>query len=369
MRSIELNGERPIFLVGHGGIAAPLRYSNAEVAAKLHLGDDVAQEVERRIGTRWRCSVTDLETREQVVAASTMAFEASACALAAAGLPPAAVDCIISTGTILDHFCPSIAVRVLKLLEGRETALTFDLTGGCGTFGSAMFLAVQLLRAGVVETALVVAAEPLTRLLWMVRRRFEALLFGDGAAAMLLSTRHAAPLVVRRCVLDTVADLGGRRDEIMTVPVVGCGAPPPLLAHDDRVEAGMPDAGCPDAYRAIHDAKLAATWGAHYMAEAVASVTTGVDRTDLYLVPHQPSRVVLDAVRATLGLSADQVASINESHGNLSSASVPMAFAERFADGPARHRWSVLAPVGTGLTVGATLVENTSWCQRGRSVH
>jgi len=359
MTTLELDKDPPIYLAGWGARPGSLQYSNAEAVDILGLDPRVAVDVEQKVGTRLRHSATDWRTRQQLEAASTLAFDATWRALVRADIAPDAVDAIVSSATILDHFCPSIAVRVLKLLGGRDRALTFDLTGGCGTFASALFLAVQLLQARTVETVVVVAAEPLTRLIWVMRRPLEALLFGDGAAAMVLTTRVQTPFRLRRCAVQTVADLGGCRDEIMTVPVVGCGALPPLLVHDDYVDPRAPQAGCPDAYRAVHDGRMAARWGAHYLAAAVEWAAAGIDRRDVYVVPHQPSKVVLDAVRAKLALESRQVASINETHGNLSSASVPMAFVERFAAGPARYPWTVLAPVGTGLTVGAALIENT----------
>ncbi len=356
MNPLEVSQRRPISLVGWGACRGPLEYSNADLTRALGFSPDLATDVAARIGTERRGSATDIAARRQVVAQSDMAFAASTRALAQANVAPGAVDAIIGVATILDHFCPSIAVRTLKLLGGRERALTFDLIGGCGTYASALFLAIHLLEMGTAETALIVAAEPLTRLLWMVRRKFEALLFGDGAGALIVSTCHSGPWIIRRCVLNTVANLGGCRDEIMTVPVVGSGALPPVLAASTPVDPGMPEFGYPDDFRATHHAKLAAKWGAHYLAAAIESVSVGIPRRDLFVVPHQPSKVVLEAVRAQLGLETAQVASINETHGNLSSASVPTAFAERHAEA-SRFPWTVLAPVGTGLTVGAVLME------------
>ena len=355
MTILDLSDERPIYLAGWGAMAGPLRYSNAEVCEAFGLPAAVAAEVEEKIGTRFRHSCTDLRTKEQLVAASTMGSKAAAMALETGGLSADAVQAVIGLATVPDYLCPSLAVRVQKLL-GLSGGLTFDLLGGCGAWGQGMFLAAQLLHSRAVETALVVSAEPVTRVIWTMRRAWEVLAFGDGAAAMVLSTRHQGPFILRRCGLDTVADLGGCRDEIISLPVLG-EVLPPLLARSDRVDPELPPVSCPDAYRLVHRADLAAKWGAHYMAAAVEAISEGIDRRELYLCPHQPSRVVLEAVQQRLGLPGEQVALINPEFGNLSSASSPTAFCERFAEGPARHRWTVLAPIGTGLTYGAALLE------------
>jgi len=330
-------------------------YSNAELARIFNVPSGVVTDVEAKIGTRSRYSATDLRSRRQVVASSTLGASAAQAAAARAGVDASEIGAVIGCTTILDHMCPSLAVCVLKEIGAVQPALTFDLYGGCGSTASAVFLAAELLQSRLVDSVLVIAAEVLTRQLWMLRQPFELFLFGDGAAALLLSTRYQGPLRLRRYTAGTVPDLDGVREEIMTVPVVGGGALPALLSWDDHFDATMPDVGCPPAYRAQHQARLAAKWGAAYMARAIRTVVGTID-SDLFVVPHQPSRVVVDSVRTALGLDPAQVAIINPTHGNLSSASVPMALCEQFDD-CMRHTRTVIAPVGTGLMTGAALFE------------
>ena len=358
MKILELN-DSPIHVSGWGAAPGPLRYSNAEVCDIFGFDPGVADQVERKIGTRYRHACVDLRARRQLVTAADMAHEAARAALARASLTVADLDAIIAVGTVPDHYCPPNSVRLQKLL-GIEAGLTFDLYGGCGLWGQATFLAAQLLQAGTVETVLVVATEPLTRQLWTMRRTWEVLAFGDGAAAMIFSRRHRGPFHLRRCGAGTAGNLGSDSkpiwDEIMIVPALGP-VLPPVLASDNRFDPALPPSGYPDEYRTSHRADLAARWGAHYMATAVEQITAGIDRGDIYLCPHQPSRVVLDAVQAKLALDPAQIAVINPDFGNLSSASSPMAFCQHFEDGPDRYPWTVLAPVGTGLTYGAALLE------------
>lgn len=365
MTTLELGRSTPpVHLVGWAASPGPLSYSNADLCEIFGFPREVAAAVEGKIGTRFRRSCVDLRTKQQLVAASTMAFAASAQALLVAELPPRAVQAVIGVGTIADYFCPPTSVRVAKLL-GLDRALTFDLMGGCGAFAQGLFLAAQLLASGHVETALVVAAEPLTRHLWTVRRTWEAFAFGDGAAAMVLSTRHRGPFILRRCAVETVADLDGCRDEIMIIPVLG-DVLPPLFTCADYVDPALPASEWPDRHRTLHRADLAARFGARHMAAATEAISAGIERAAIYLCPHQPSRVVLDAVRSQLGLSSAQVAMINRDFGNLSSASSPTAFCVRFAEGAAQYPWTVLAPVGTGLTCGAALFERVGVADDGR---
>lgn len=356
MKVLDLDDASPtIYLTGWGAVPGPLGYDNAEVCEILGLPGEVALDVERKIGTRFRHACVDLREKRQILSGAALGFAAAALALARAGLPAEAIEAIHAVSTLPDQFCPPYSVAIQKHL-GLPRGLVCDGIGGCGAFAQALFHAVHLLRAGTVATILLVASEVLTRHLWSVRRAWEALAFGDGAAAMILSTRHRGPFALRRCALDTVADLDGCSDEIMVIPAFG-EVMPVLSLRDARFDSRLPASRFPDEYRIGHRADLAARWGPHCMAESVQAVSGGIDRSSLYVCPHQPSRVVLEAVREELRLPEAQVANINPDFGNLSSASSPMAFCRRFSDGPARHRWTVLAPVGTGLTCGAALLE------------
>jgi 3-oxoacyl-[acyl-carrier-protein] synthase III len=223
-------------------------------------------------------------------------------------------------------------------------------------FAQAFVLGVTLLLQEVADTVLVVASEVLTRHLWNVGRPWEALAFGDGAAAMILSTRHEGSFLLRRCLIETASDLGGCREEIMEIPAVA--EVPPPATRGPEVVPDVPASSFPDCYRIVHRADVAARWGSHYIAEGVETVCRDiVDPAEVYVCPHQPSRVVLEKARQRLGIDAGRVAAINAEFGNLSSASSPTAFCEKFDEGPALSPYTVLAPVGTGLTYGAALFE------------
>ena len=104
------------------------------------------------------------------------------------------------------------------------------------------------------------------------------------------------PFALRRCALDTIADLGGCRDEVMVIPVTGRSSAAAAGAQRSP-RSGVAAGGMPDEYRTIQRPDLAARWGAHYMAAAIEAVTDGIDRRSIYVCPHQPSRVVLESVQ------------------------------------------------------------------------
>ena len=337
MLCLTMSDTLPIHLIGWGATLAPLRLDNDTMCRVLGHPAPLAAQVEAMLGTRFRHTCMDFTTGRQIVGAADMATAAVRDALAIADLPPAALDAIFGASTLPDHSSPSLAVAVQKQL-GLCGGPTFDVGGGCAAWGQALVLALQALSGGSARTVAVVAGETLTRHVGRAGRPWEALAFGDGAAAMILSTRHRGPFAVRRAVLDTVAELDGCREEIMTIPLAATGPAAPIA----------------------HRADLARRWGAHYLAHAVEAVTTGLDRTGLFLCPHQPGRRVIETARTRLGLAPAQVAAINAATGNLSTASVGVAFCHHYARGPAQFPWTVLAAIGTGLTYAAVLLERVA---------
>lgn len=342
-----------IRLVSLASFLPPLSYTTAEVAACLGYPPSVAEEVVQKAGIYERRSATNLHTRRQVITAEAMAHIAAATALARGNVPPHAVQAIVGVSGVPEHACPTIDVAVQKRL-GLDGGFTLPVYGGCGAWQLGTFVAIELLRARHVDTVLLVGAEVLTRYLSYAKPR-DALFFGDGAGAYLLSTKYRGPFAVRRLVVDTVASLGGERAEVMTVPMP-CDVSLPSDATD---EATIAAARAPHA-RITHRADLASRWAPVYMARAVEMVTEGCDRSEMFLVPHQPSQIVLEKVRERLDLRSEQVAVTSPYFGNTSSVSTPMAFDANLSRA-LDHRFTVLAPIGTGLVYGATLLENTAF--------
>ena len=76
-----------------------------------------------------------------------------------------------------------------------------------------------------------------------------------------------------------------------------------------------------------------------------------------WLVPHQANKRIIEGTARKLKLSTDKVVMTVDHHGNTSAASIPLALAEAVGDGRIKEGDLVLlASVGAGFTVGATLL-------------
>ncbi|MBA3345202.1 MAG: 3-oxoacyl-ACP synthase, partial [Gemmatimonadales bacterium] len=75
------------------------------------------------------------------------------------------------------------------------------------------------------------------------------------------------------------------------------------------------------------------------------------------VVPHQANQRILDATADRLGLPHERMASVIGRYGNTTAATLPLALEDSVNAGKIqRGDYVVLAAVGAGFTVGATLV-------------
>ena len=97
---------------------------------------------------------------------------------------PATVDLIIYGSCSNDEQIPNTASG-LSLKLGAGNAAAMDVNTACTSFLYGLSTATAMIRTGVVKTAVVVGVEVISPFLdW--RNRNVAVLFGDGAAAVVL---------------------------------------------------------------------------------------------------------------------------------------------------------------------------------------
>lgn len=326
---------------------------NEEAAARLRpfLGTDGQGEallaqvfqnagIERRHLARpaaFYLSETSLSARngayEEV--ARELSIEAARRALEAAGVAPGEVDVVIDT-SCTGVMIPAIDVFVANALGMRADVRRVPLTeAGCAAGATALWLAHDLLRARGQGTALVIAVElpSLTLQLDDASRAnlISAAIFGDGAAALVVSTRPprgpGLELLAQKTVLfpDTV-DLMGFDLRSEGFRIVLSQRIPHLVAQRLRGEV--------EAFLAAQGRSLGEL---------------------AFHALHPGGTKVLDGIRDALGLSEEQVASsrrVLRSYGNLSSASVHFVARDLLARGKvAPGALGLLVAMGPGFTV------------------
>ena len=317
-------------LVAGVGAYLPARVvDNDALASRLDTSDAWIRE---RTGITRRHIAADDELT------SDLAVEAARRALERAGAKPAGVEAIVLATSTPDHTFPATATAVQRKL-GAPIGIALDVQAVCAGFAYALAVADSLLRLGHARTALVIGAETFSRLLdW--NDRSTAVLFGDGAGALLLRADRQGGTLADRGLLAT------------------------KLAADGRHYGDLWVDGGPSATRSTGHLRMN---GREVFRHAVARLTesvlavlgeTGLSVDDLdLLVPHQANLRIIEAVAKRLGVPAEKTVVTVDRHANTSAASIPLALDVAANDGRlVAGRLVAVNALGGGFAWGATLL-------------
>lgn len=271
------------------------------------LVDTSDEWITQRTGIKRRHFAADDETT------MTMATEAAASALKDADLTPDDVDEIILATDTPEMMTPDTAALVQNRLGCRNIP-TYDL-GGSGCAGFVQALDVARSRIIVEPKRIIVIGVELISRMISLKDRATAVLFGDGAGAVVLG-----PSGGRAEVLKVVSGTDGGAAEILTLAAGGTRNP----FNEDSLASG-------DYNRLVMDGRRVFTEAVRRMSEAATDVLDKVGRSlsDVKLViPHQANLRIIEAVRKRLGLAEGAVYVNVHDYGNTGSATVPFAMWE-----------------------------------------
>src|SRR5262249_24876266 len=132
--------------------------------------------------------------------APLLASQAATRALRAAGLEPEAIDAVI-VSTCTGYLCPGLTSYVVERADLRRDVLALDLVGqGCGAALPNLRAGASLVQAGQCRHVLSVCVEVCSAALYFDDDPgvlISACLFGDGAAAAVLSHQPSRTRVLR----------------------------------------------------------------------------------------------------------------------------------------------------------------------------
>ncbi len=272
----------------------------------------------------------------------TFAVQASQEALQSAQVAPRDIDLIICGTITPDHLLPSTACEIQAAL-GCGHVPAFDLVAACSGFVYGLITAAQYIVAGMSRNALVVGADCVTRMAdWEDRQ--SAILFGDGAGAVVLRPSRGRP-TIRAVRLG--AD--GGRAMLIWVPAGGSREPASLRTVNERLHV-MRMKGR-DVY------KFAVSKMQEVIVDTLADAELTLDDVAL-VVPHQSNLRIIESACERLGLPEHKVFINIQRVGNTSAASVPIALHEALRTGRLRRGDLVLlVAFGAGLTWASCLME------------
>ena len=320
-------------IIGWGKCLPPAVLSNPDIATFLDTSDEW---ITTRTGIR--------ERRVSHVPLGELGYVASARALAAAGIDGRQIELIVFGTTSYDDQVPNVASGIQRRI-GAEGCAAMDVNTACTSFLYSLSTATALIKTGVVSNALVIGAEVISPFIdWSDRNT--AVLFGDGAAAVVLSaTDNEVGLLAEK--------LGcyGESREILRVHGMGA-----AYAHQNRI-IGKTEW----QFEGQEIFKKAVQGMASACAEALGKIGKTAAEVDL-VIPHQANLRIIEAVAKKTGVPMDRVFTNVHRYGNMSAATVPVALCEALEEGRVQPNALLLMPsFGGGLTFTGHVVR---WGQR-----
>jgi len=299
-----------IGILGFGSYVPSRVMTNADWAELLDTDDEW---ITSRSGIKERRFAADDETTLDLAAA------AADKAIADAGLTAADLDEIIVATDTPEVYTPDTAAHLQHRIGAGEVT-AFDL-GGSGCAGFVLALDIAETRVQVEsKKVLVVGVELISRLMnW--KDRSTAVLFGDGAGAVVIGEGDG----VKAELLSFDAGTDGQYADILTLETGGTRRP---FSMEEAKKDGHHDI--------VMNGREVFRQAVKRMSSAAANVLERAGRTSeevALVIPHQANLRIIDAVRNKMGMPEDRVYVNVDKYGNTGSATVPLAMAEAHQEG------------------------------------
>jgi 3-oxoacyl-[acyl-carrier-protein] synthase-3 len=295
---------------------------------------------------QWITERTGIHTRHIVdkgVATSDLGAEAAKDCLAKRGIAATDIEVIIVATVTPDMMFPATACLIQNKI-GAKGAWGFDLSAACSGFPYALQMGAKLIESGMQKKVMVIGADVMSSII-DYKDRATCVIFGDGAGAVLLEPCEDGEVGM----IDYYHEIDGSGGPALNMPGGGSLHPPTA----ETVAANM---------HVVHqDGQAVYKFAVRKMAEAAETVLTrhGVTGQDLAcFIPHQANKRIILSTAERLGMPLENVIINIDRFGNTTAATIPMAMQTALEEGKLKKGDLVLlASVGAGFTVGATLLQ------------
>ncbi|CAC9590865.1 3-oxoacyl-[acyl-carrier-protein] synthase, KASIII [Bathymodiolus heckerae thiotrophic gill symbiont] len=307
-------------IIGTGSYLPPTIITNDDLSKTIDTTDE------------WITTRTGIKQRHRVTTESTcdLAKIASNKALEMAGIDTSELDLIILATTTPDKIFPATATMLQNAIGASCPA--FDLQSVCSGFVFALTTAEQYIKTGAANKVLVVGSETLSRIVdWSDRST--AILFGDGAGAVVLSGSEETGILHSKLFSD-----GNYLSSLQ-------------VSNNFINETGFIEMAGNEVF------KIAVSRLSSLAEETLADAGMSTEELD-WMVPHQANIRIISAVAKRIKTPMDKVIVTLENHGNTSAASIPLALDTAVRDGRIKKGDNLLMEgIGGGFSWGSVLVQ------------
>lgn len=321
-------------ICGTGSYVPSYVMSNDEMSTLVDTSDEWIRE---RTGIRNRHLAGEETT-------SYMAAQAAMKAIQNSEIAADEIDLILVATSSSETVYPCAACEVQGQI-GAVNAVAYDLNAACTGFILALNTAQAYIQAGIANTALVIGAESMSRMVdWTDRGT--CILFGDGAGAVVLKATEES----RVCHMAAHSD--GSKGKALEGKNHQRNNP---LAKEKNEGSGIETSGLQMDGQAVF--KFAVRKVPELIEELLKEAGMKSEEVD-YFILHQANRRIIEAVARRLKQDLEQFPMNLAEYANTSAASIPILLDEmnqqkRLKDG----QKLVLAGFGAGLTWAGCLME------------
>jgi len=303
---------QPIAKITGTGMCVPDRVvTNHDLAKRMDTSDE------------WIRQRTGIEERRYIEPGqqpSDLACAASKRALEAAQLGPEDIDCIVLTTLSSQADFPGTSFFLQEQLGLSETPC-FDVRAQCSGFLFGLGIANGFIRSGMYRRVLVVGCEVhSTGIDISDAGRDVAVIFGDGAGAVLLEANEGEPN--GSGLLEIRLHAEGRFAKKLWIEAPGSGFTPTRVSHE-LIEQRRHFPRMEGRFVFKHAVKRMP----EVLLEALSAASLKLDDVDLFLF-HQANLRINEFVIEQLGIPAERCLNNIQRYGNCSSASIPMLLDE-----------------------------------------
>ena len=236
---------------------------------------------------------------------------------------------------------------------GAVNATCFDINTACTGFIMAYNTVQSYMNTGLINTALIIGAEGLSRIVdWSDRGT--CILFGDGAGAAVLRRNESA-------VFETVMHADGAKGNALTCENGYASRRRLFDIEESAVESGIGDDSGPkvdNTYVAM-DGQEVFRFAVKQVPICIQELLNKMNKTEADIdmfVLHQANKRIVQGIAKRIGTTADKVPMNLMNYGNTSSACIPILLDELVkSDKIHEGDRVIMSGFGAGLHMAATI--------------
>jgi 3-oxoacyl-[acyl-carrier-protein] synthase-3 len=304
-------------------------------------------DLEKMVATNdeWITDRTGIKQRhiaEPGVGTSDLAVEAAKRCLASRGIDASEIDAIFLATITPDMIFPATACLVQEKL-GATKAWGYDISAACSGFLYALQTGAKFIETGAHKKVLVIGAEVMSSIIDYTDRS-TCIIFGDGAGCALLEP----------CEGDEIGLVDFEHE------VDGSGGPALCMPGGGSLNPSTAETVAKKMHYVHQEGQAVYKFAVRKMAEASNTILkrNGITGKDLdCFIPHQANKRIILSTAERLEMPLEKVIINIDRFGNTTAGTIPIAMQTAVEEGRLKKGDLVLlASVGAGFTVGATLL-------------